>query len=97
LDNKRETISKEMRKDIDKVKNFSKSINENKEDGKITVEYWLKNNIEWCQPQKKVELSAYDNVELLSRSYYGDLFYAYNNGDIENGRLFRGRWNKGIF
>ena len=86
-----------MRKDIDRVKNFGKFISENKEDGKITVEYWLKNNIEWYQPQKKVELSDYDNVELLSTSYYGDLFYAYNNGDKENGRLFRGRWNNGIF
>jgi len=66
------------------------------ENGKISVEYWLKNNIEWYQPTKEVDLSEYDEIELLSTSYYGDLFYAYKNGDKINGRLFRGRWNKGI-
>ena len=89
-------MSKEMREQINKVKNFGQFINESKEDGKISVEYWLKNNIEWYQPDKDVDLSVYDNVDLLSTSYYGDLFYAYNDGDKENGRLFRGRWNKGI-
>jgi hypothetical protein len=68
---------------------------ENSED-KIIVEYWLKNNIEWYQPKNEVDLSIYDNLELLSKSFYGDLFYAYNDGDKENGRLFRGKWNKGL-
>lgn len=36
-----------------------------------------------------------DNVDLLSKSHYGDLFYGYNNGDKENGRLFLGQWNQG--
>ena len=89
-------MSKEMREQIDKVKSFGRFLNESKEDGKISVEYWLKNNIEWYQPTKEVDLSIYDEIELLSTSYYGDLFYAYKNGDKENGRLFRGRWNKGI-
>lgn len=66
------------------------------EDGKISVEYWLKNNIEWYQPQKDVDLSLYDNVDLLSKSYFGDLFYAYDDDKRECGRLFRGKWNKGI-
>jgi hypothetical protein len=65
-------MENEMRKDIDRVKNFGKFINESKEDGKISVEYWLKNNIEWYQPVKDVDLSVYDNVDLLSTSYYGD-------------------------
>ena len=55
------------------------------------VECWLKNNTEWYYPQKDVDLSGYDYVEVLSLSHYGDLFYAYNNGDKHNGRLFRGR------
>jgi hypothetical protein len=63
---------------------------------KIVVEYWLKNNTEWYQPQKEVDLTEWDFIELLSTSYYGDLFYAYNNGDKEHGILYRGRWNKGI-
>lgn len=70
--------------------------NETKENKKILVEYWLFNNTEWYQPKKSVDLSVYDNIDLLSTSNYGDLFYAYNDGDKENGRLFRGRWNKGI-
>ena len=45
---------------------------------------------------KKISIVfIYDNVELLSTSYYGDLFYGYMDGDKENGRLFRGKWNKG--
>jgi hypothetical protein len=63
--------------------------------GKITVDCWLKNNTEWYYPQNKVDLSSYDNIELLSKSSFGDLFYAYNNGDKDYGRLFRGKWNEG--
>lgn len=65
--------------------------------GKIQVEYWLKSDMNWFQPTKEVDLSGYDKLELLSTGFYGDLFYAYNkNTGKENGRLFRGRWNKGI-
>ena len=66
-----------------------------KNDGKILVEFWLKNNVEWYQPKKEVDLTVFDNIDLLSKSHYGDLFYGYNNGDKENGRLFLGRWNEG--
>ena len=73
------------------------SFSDAQKNGKITIECWLKNNTDWYYPEKEVDLSVYDNVDLLSTSHYGDLFYAYNNNDKENGgRLFRGRWNKGI-
>ncbi len=53
---------------------------------------WLKNNIEWYYPNKKQDLSVYDNIELLSLHHYGDLFYAWYGNDKANGRLFRGEW-----
>ena len=58
------------------------------------VDCWLINNKDWYYPQKEVDLSQYDNVELLSLGHYGDLFYAYNNGQKENGRLFKGRYSE---
>ena len=64
-------------------------------DGKIKVECWLKNNTEWYYPEKKVDLSIYDHIELLSTLHFGDIFYAYNEGQKMNGRLFRGIWNDG--
>lgn len=67
----------------------------NNNDGKIEVECWLKNNTEWYYPQKNVDLSMYNHVELLSTSYHGDLFYAYMEDNKLNGRLFKGKWNKG--
>lgn len=65
-------------------------------DDKIKVECWLKNNTEWYYPEREVDLSKYDHIELLSITYYGDLFYAYMDGDKGDGRLFKGKWNKGI-
>lgn len=58
----------------------------------IIVECWLKNNKEWYYPQNSVDLSEWDNIELLSVRYDGDLFYCYNDGDKYNGRLYKGRW-----
>ena len=68
---------------------------ENTDNGKIEVECWLKNNTEWYYPTKPVDLTRYDKIELLSKSYYGDLFYCYNEYDKHNGLLFRGKWNQG--
>lgn len=58
----------------------------------IEVECWLKNNTEWYYPIKKVNLSNYKHIELISTSYFGDLFYAYNDDKFQ-GRLFKGKWN----
>jgi hypothetical protein len=58
----------------------------------IIVYCWLKNNKEWYYPEKKVDLTVWDNIELLSVMYDGDLFYCYNNGEKEYGRLYRGKW-----
>jgi hypothetical protein len=56
------------------------------------VDCWLKNNKEWYYPLKEVDLSLYDHVEFLSSGHDGDLVYAYNNGQKEDGRLFKGRY-----
>lgn len=63
----------------------------------VSAECWLKNNTEWYYPNNKVllDLSVWDYVDLLSRDYYGDLFYCYNKNDKDNGRLFKGKWNDG--
>jgi hypothetical protein len=63
---------------------------------KIKVEAFMKTDFSWYVPIKEVDLTEYKNIELLSKSYYGDLFYAYNDDKIEDGRLFRGRWNDGV-
>jgi len=60
---------------------------------KIKAKCWLKNNTEWYYPNKEIDLSIYDKIDLLSKSFYGDLFYAYNDNDKENGILFKGKWN----
>lgn len=64
-------------------------------EGEIEVIAWLKNNKDWYHPVKKVDLSLYKNVELLSLGYERDLFYAWDDEKTE-GRLFSGKWNKGI-
>ncbi len=64
-------------------------------EGKIVVHAWLKNSREWYIPQNKIDLSEYENIELLFTGFYGDVFYCWNKVK-EDGRLFRGRWNKGI-
>lgn len=64
---------------------------------KIIATCWLKNNTEWFYPSKPIDLSLYDNLELISRSdSLQDLFYAWNTGYKDFGRLFKGTWNKGI-
>ncbi len=57
---------------------------------RIYIECWLKNNTEWYYPVKEPNIFEWDNVELLSISFYGELFYAYQNGNKENGRLYKG-------
>jgi len=62
---------------------------------KIEVYAWLKTDFTWYVPIKEVDLTEYKNLELLSISFYGDLFNGYN--DVKkDGRLFRGRWNDGV-
>lgn len=56
----------------------------------LTIDCWLKNNKDWYYPEKKIDIFEWDNVDLLSISFYGDLFYAYQNGNKENGRLYKG-------
>lgn len=63
----------------------------------IEVVAWLKNNTDWYFPTNKSNILNYDNVELLSKGFDADLFYAWNNGAKEHGRLFRGFWNDGIW
>jgi len=63
----------------------------------VVVFAWLKSDFSWYTPEKDVDLRQFDVVELLSLNYYGDLFYGYMEGNKEYGRLFKGRWNKGIY
>lgn len=57
---------------------------------------WLKDiHREWYKPEKEIDLSEYDYIELLQRGYY-DLFYCWHDKTGKtNGRLFYGHWNSG--
>jgi hypothetical protein len=75
---------------------MKKSILTNHQDKlKVEAECWLKANHEWHYPNNKrtLDVEEYDVIELLYESYYGDLFYCYNNENKHNGRLYRGKWN----
>jgi hypothetical protein len=65
----------------------------------VEIECWLKDdNITWHYATKNLNyLSHWDNVELLSRTFYGDLFYAWMDGKKDNGVLFKGKWNSGKY
>lgn len=83
-----------------KIMTFEKYIVEGFEDTNISepikVIAWLKNNDEWWYPTKKVDLTSYDNIELLSKGgYHDDIFYAWDDNNKLYGRLFKGRWNNG--
>jgi hypothetical protein len=62
----------------------------------IEVKDWLVNGTYWYIPTKGVDLSAWDNIELLTQNHDVDVFFAWNNKEGKGGgRLYRGKWNKG--
>ena len=56
----------------------------------VCVKCFLKNNSDWYYPEKihLLDLGAYRNVDKLSTSYHGDLYFAWDESK-EDGRLFR--------
>lgn len=62
---------------------------------KIQVIAWMDDNLNW-QTDNSVSLNDYDDLVLLSVSFTGDLFYAFHSGNRYGGRLFKGRWNRGV-
>lgn len=65
----------------------------------IEVHAWLNDSdsslTDWYYPAKPVDLSEYDEIVLISRGHYGDLFAGRYRNQPELGRLFRGNWNSG--
>lgn len=42
----------------------------------IRVVSYLKNDREWFYPTGKIDLSCYDDVQLICESYFGDIYLA---------------------
>jgi hypothetical protein len=57
---------------------------------------WFKNHTtEWYKPEKEIDLTEYDYIELLQRGYYDTFICWHDSTGKVNGRLFYGHWNSG--